>query len=120
MATTKNKYVLSWIDDMSKLTKPDDVVWITGEEEQLETLRREAGVTGEMIKLNEEKLPGCYLHRSDPQDVARVEGRTFICSRKEEDAGPTNNWMDPADMYQMLYGIADGAMRGRTDRKSVV
>ena len=114
MATTKNKHVLSWIDDMSKLTKPDDVVWITGEEEQLETLRREAGVTGEMIKLNEEKLPGCYLHRSDPQDVARVEGRTFICSRKEEDAGPTNNWMDPADMYQMLYGIADGAMRGRT------
>ena len=75
MATTKNKHVLSWIDDMSKLTKPDDVVWITGEEEQLETLRREAGVTGEMIKLNEEKLPGCYLHRSDPQDVARVEFR---------------------------------------------
>ena len=66
-------------------------------------LRAEACSTGEMIKLNEEKLPGCYLHRTAVNDVARVEGRTFICSRKEEDAGPTNNWMDPQEAYKMLY-----------------
>lgn len=114
MAPTKNPHLLSWIDEMTKLTKPEEVVWITGEESQLEDLRKEGCSTGEMIKLNEEKLPGCYLHRSDKQDVARVEGRTFICSKKEEDAGPTNNWMDPEGMYKLLYGIADGAMKGRT------
>ena len=67
-----------------------------------------------MIKLNEEKLPGCYLHRTAVNDVARVEHRTFICSEKEEDAGPTNNWMDPADAYKMLYDIARGSYQGRT------
>ena len=79
MAPTKNPHLLAWIDEMTKLTKPDKVVWITGEESQLEDIRKEGCSTGEMIKLNEEKLPGCYLHRSDRQDVARVEGRTFIC-----------------------------------------
>ncbi len=114
MAPTKNPHLLAWIDEVTKLTKPDEVMWITGEESQLEDLRKEGCSTGEMIKLNEEKLPGCYLHRSDRQDVARVEGRTFICSRKEEDAGPTNNWMDPKEMYDLLYSIADGSMKGRT------
>ena len=74
----------------------------------------EACSTGEMIKLNEEKLPGCYLHRSAVNDVARVEGRTFICTRKEEDAGPTNNWMDPKEAYEKLGKLFDGAMKGRT------
>ena len=95
-ALTKNKSVLDWIEDKMALVKPDAVVWIDGSEEQLEALRAEACKTGEMIKLNEEKLPGCYLHRTAVNDVARVEHRTFICSEKEEDAGPTNNWMAPA------------------------
>jgi phosphoenolpyruvate carboxykinase (GTP) len=99
---TKNKFVLDWIAQQIKLTAPDQVVWIDGSEEQLEQLREEACATGEIYKLNQEKLPGCYLHRSDPSDVARVEGRTFICCEKQEDAGPTNNWMAPAQMHAML------------------
>ena len=113
-ALTKNKSVLDWIEDKIALVKPDAVVWIDGSEEQLEALRAEACKTGEMIKLNEEKLPGCYLHRTAVNDVARVEHRTFICSEKEEDAGPTNNWMAPADAYKMLYDIARGSYQGRT------
>ena len=114
MALTSNKSVLKWVDEMVALTKPDKVVWIDGSEEQLEALRAEACSTGEMIKLNEEKLPGCYLHRSAVNDVARVEGRTFICTRKEEDAGPTNNWMDPKEAYEKLGKLFDSAMKGRT------
>ena len=83
---------------MKKLLNPDHVVWITGEEDQLNELRDEAVRTGEMIKLNEEKLPGCFLHRTTPTDVARVENRTFICSRTKENAGPTNTWCDPQEM----------------------
>ena len=111
---TNNKTVLAWLDEMKELVNPDKVVWIDGSEEQLEELRKEACSTGEMIKLNEEKLPGCYLHRTAVNDVARVEGRTFICSRKEEDAGPTNHWMDPEKAYKMLFDIARGSYKGRT------
>ena len=89
-------------------------MWIDGSEEQLEDLRKQACQTGEMIKLNEEKLPGCYLHRTAVNDVARVEGRTFICSRKEEDCGPTNHWMEPQAAYKMLFDIARGSYKGRT------
>ena len=85
---TNNKSVLAWLDEMKELVTPDEVVWIDGSEEQLESLRKQACETGEMIKLNEEKLPGCYLHRTAINDVARVEGRTFICSSKEEDCRP--------------------------------
>ncbi|MDO4419012.1 MAG: phosphoenolpyruvate carboxykinase (GTP) [Ruminococcus sp.] len=111
---TNNKSVLAWLDEMKSLLTPDEVVWIDGSEEQLEALRAEACKTGEMIKLNEEKLPGCYLHRTAVNDVARVEGRTFICSKNEEDAGPTNNWMDPDKAYKMLFDIARGSYKGRT------
>ena len=111
---TKNQSVLSWIEEKKELVQPDRVVWIDGSKEQLETLRAEACKTGELTKLNEEKLPGCYLHRTAINDVARVEHRTFICSEKEEDAGPTNNWMAPAEAYKMLYDIARGSYRGRT------
>ena len=114
MALTTNRYVLDWIDEMAKRTQPDEIIWITGEEAQLETLRAQAVATGELEKLNEEKLPGCYLHRTQPNDVARVEDRTFICCKKQEDAGPTNNWMDPQEMYAKLYKLYDGAMKGRT------
>lgn len=111
---TTNKSVLAWIEEMKNLLNPDKVVWIDGSEEQLEDLRKEACETGEMIKLNEEKLPGCYLHRTRENDVARVEDRTFICCRDEKDAGPTNNWKNPQEAYQMLFDIARGSYKGRT------
>ncbi len=111
---TKNPNVIKWVDEVIALCKPDQVVWIDGSEEQLNALREEAIQTGEMIKLNQEELPGCLYHRTLPNDVARVEARTFICSRKEEDAGPTNNWCDPKEMYAKLTPMYDGVMKGRT------
>ena len=111
---TNNKNVLNWVDEMVALCQPDKVVWIDGSEEQLNALREEAISTGEMIKLNEEKLPGCLYHRTNPNDVARVEDRTFICTKKEEDAGPTNNWMDPDKMHALLNPLYTGVMKGRT------
>ena len=111
---TNNKNVLQWVDEMVALCKPDEIVWIDGSEEQLNALREEAISTGEMIKLNEEKLPGCLYHRTLPNDVARVEDRTFICSEKEEDAGPTNHWKDPKEMHALLDPMYDGVMKGRT------
>lgn len=114
MPYCKNQTVLNWIDRCVELCKPDEVLWIDGSEQQLEKLRQEAYITGELVKLNQEKLPGCVYHRSALNDVARVESRTFICCEKEEDAGPTNNWMAPADMKHLLRGIYDGCMKGRT------
>ena len=111
---TKNPNVNKWVEEMIALTKPDKVLWIDGSKEQLDGLRAEACATGEMIKLNEEKLPGCLYHRTLPNDVARVEDRTFICSRRKEDAGPTNNWCDPKEMYAKLTPMYDGVMKGRT------
>lgn len=111
---TENKTVLAWLDEMVAMCKPDNVVWITGEEDQLEALRAEAVATGEMIKLNEEKLPGCYYHRTAPNDVARVEDRTFICTPTEVEAGPINNWMEPAKMYEKLNALYTNSMVGRT------
>ena len=109
-----NKHVLSWIEEMAALTCPDKIVWIDGTDEQAEALRAEACSTGEMIKLNEEKLPGCYLHHTAVNDVARVENRTFICTSKKEDAGTINNWMDPGECYEKLGKLYKGAMKGRT------
>ena len=111
---TKNRYVLNWIDEMAKMTRPAKIVWIDGTEQQAEELRREACSTGEMTKLNQELLPGCYLHRTAINDVARVEGRTFICTRKKEDAGNINNWIDPKECYARLTKLYDGAMEGKT------
>ena len=111
---TKNQNVLKWVEEMKALTQPDKVVWIDGSEEQLKALRDEAIATGEMIELNQEKLPGCLYHRTAENDVARVEDRTFICSREKENAGPTNNWMDPKEMYAKLTKLYDGVMKGRT------
>lgn len=111
---TKNTAVLNWLEEMKNLVKPDKVVWIDGSKEQADELRAEACATGEMIALNQEKLPGCYLHRTAVNDVARVEGRTFICTSKKEDAGATNNWCDPKEMYAKLYKLYDGSYQGRT------
>lgn len=114
MNLTDNRYVLDWVNEMAAMTKPDRIVWVDGSEEQLEEIRSDGIKSGELIKLNEEYLPGCYYHRSALNDVARVEGRTFICCKHKEDAGPTNNWKDPDEMKELLFGIYDGCMRGRT------
>ncbi len=111
---TNNKKVLTWLDEMAAMTRPAEIVWIDGSEAQLEALREEACATGEMLKLNQEKLPGCYYHRTAENDVARVEDRTFICTPTKEEAGPVNNWMDPAEMYAKLKKLYDGSMEGRT------
>ncbi len=111
---TDNKFVLSWLEEMKALCKPSNVVWIDGSDEQLDALRAEAVSSGEILELNQEKLPGCYYHRTAENDVARVEDRTFICTETEEEAGPINNWMAPKDMYAKLNALYDGSMTGRT------
>lgn len=113
MALTQNKAVLNWIDEMANITCPDKIVWVDGSESQLEELRELAVSMGVLTKLNEVLLPGCYLHRTDPNDVARVEDRTFICCKNESDAGPTNHWMDPDKMYDKLFTLFAGSMKGR-------
>ena len=111
---TENQKVLDFVKDSAELAQPDKIVWIDGSEAQIDALREEACSTGEMLRLNQEKLPGCYYHRTAENDVARVEARTFICCRDEKDAGPTNYWMDPKEAYPMLREIARGKMKGRT------
>ena len=111
---TTNKYVKEWINEMAELTCPDKIVWIDGSDEQREALREEACATSEMFKLNQDKLPGCYLHRTAVNDVARVENRTFICTETKEEAGNINNWMAPAEMYEKLRKLYKGSYKGRT------
>ena len=111
---TNNKYVLDWIKEMAEMTQPDKIVWIDGSEEQADALRKEACSTGELIKLNPEKLPNCYLHRTAVNDVARVEGRTFICTPTKEEAGNINNWVEPGEMYAKLKKLYTGSMKGKT------
>ena len=119
MSLTNNPNVLKWVDEMVALTKPDKVVLIDGSKEQLDALTDEVcslpeGNRDKMYRLNQEKLPGCLYHRTLPNDVARVEDRTFICTPTKEEAGPTNNWMDPKEMYAKLTPLYDGVMKGRT------
>ena len=119
MSLTKNPNVNKWVDEMIALTKPDKVVWIDGSKEQLDALTEEVcalpeGCPDKMYKLNQDKLPGCLYHRTLPNDVARVEDRTFICTPTKEEAGPTNNWCDPTEMYAKLSKLYDGVMKGRT------
>lgn len=111
---TNNKNAISWVDEMVALCKPDKVVWIDGTEEQLKEIRDISIANKEMEWLDQEKLPGCLIHRTAINDVARVEGRTYICSKNEADAGPTNNWEDPQVMYDKLNPMFDGVMKGRT------
>ena len=109
-----NQSVIKWVEEMAKLTKPDQIVWIDGSQAERERLEAEAFASGELIQLDQKALPGCVYHRTALNDVARVEHRTFICTSKKEDAGPTNNWMDPNEMYAKLRGLFDGSMKGRT------
>lgn len=110
----KNSHVESWVREMAALCQPDSVYWCNGSEAERRMLIGRALAEKELIELNQQKLPGCYLHRSDPNDVARTEHLTFICTRQKEDAGPTNNWMDPQEAYRKLGELYRGCMKGRT------
>jgi phosphoenolpyruvate carboxykinase (GTP) len=111
---TKNPAVLSWVQEQAKICQPDKIYWVDGSEAEKEALTDQAVKAGILVKLNQEKLPGCYYHRSNSNDVARVEQCTFICTPTKGEAGPTNNWMAPTDMYKKLNGLLNGAMKGRT------
>ena len=112
--TTTNNALAKWVDEVAALTKPDNIVWCDGSESEFDSLVDHMLETGALTKLNEETYPNCYLHRSNPSDVARVEHLTFICSKSQEDAGPNNNWMDPAEAHAKIDALFDGCMKGRT------
>jgi phosphoenolpyruvate carboxykinase (GTP) len=109
-----NKAVLEWVQEVQSLTQPENIFWCDGSKAENDYLLGEACRQEVLIKLNQEKEPGCYLHRSDPNDVARVEQFTLICTPTKEEAGPTNHWANPAETYSKLQGMLKGAMRGRT------
>ena len=111
---TKNKAVLAWVDDIARLCRPEHIFWCDGSEQENQMLCDLMVQSGTLIKLNETLRPGCYLARTHASDVARVEDRTFICTGTRDEAGPTNNWADPAEMKKKLLGLFDGAMKGRT------
>ena len=105
---------MDWVRDMATLCQPDHIHWCDGSEAEKQTLTAEAVTNGILIRLNQEKLPGCYYHRSNPNDVARVEQCTYICTETPDEAGPTNNWAAPAEMYARLHDLSRGSMKGRT------
>ena len=111
---TSNQSVIRWVEEQAKLCKPDRIYWCNGSNEEKEALTGEAVARGILIKLNQKKLPGCYYHRSELNDVARVEQCTYLCTPTQEEAGPTNNWMAPEQMYRKLRDLCSGAMKGRT------
>ena len=112
--TTTNEALAKWVDEVAALTKPDKIVWCDGSDAEFDSMVDQMLETGTLMKLNQETHPNCYLHRSDPSDVARVEHLTFVCSKNEEDAGPNNHWMDPQEAHSKLDELFDGCMQGRT------
>ena len=113
-ALSSNKHLLRWVEKMAELTKPDSIHWVDGSQEENDALCAQMVESGTFIKLNQELWPGCYYARSDASDVARVEDRTFICSLSKDNAGPTNNWVNPFEMRKKLKELFSGCMRGRT------
>src|SRR3954468_19653021 len=113
-ARTTNAYVLPWIQECIALCKPDNVIWCDGSIDERQRFLARGVEDGTFIRLNQQKLPNSYLHRSNPNDVARSEHLTFICTPSEDMAGPTNNWMAPKEAYGKLRGLFDGCMKGRT------
>src|SRR6185369_1643233 len=113
-ALTENKHLLKWVEKMAELTKPQSIHWVDGSKEEYDTLCAQMVEGGTFTKLNEKLWPGCYYARSDASDVARVEERTFICSLSKDNAGPTNNWVNPFEMRKKLKDLFSGCMRGRT------
>src|SRR5262245_30063592 len=113
-APTQNPHLVRWVEEMAALAKPESVMWLDGSEEEKRRLLEQAVADGVLLQLDQKKLPGCYYHRSKPNDVARVEHLTFICTPSKEEAGATNNWMAPDEAYKKLGALFDGSMKGRT------
>ncbi|HEY6005777.1 MAG TPA: phosphoenolpyruvate carboxykinase (GTP) [Anaeromyxobacter sp.] len=111
---TTNPHLLGWVDEMAKLCKPDRITWCDGSPEEAKSLTEQAVAQRVLLPLDQKKWPGCHYHHSNPNDVARVEHLTFICTPTKEEAGPTNHWMEPREAYRKLGALFDGAMRGRT------
>ena len=111
---TTNKHLIRWVEKMADLTQPAAIHWVDGSQQEYDWLCDEMVASGTLTRLNQERWPGCFYARSDPRDVARVEDRTFICSLSKDNAGPTNNWIDPFEMRKKLKELFNGAMRGRT------
>ena len=112
--TTQNAALQKWVEEVKELTKPDQVYWCDGSEEEYQRLVGEMLDTGTLSKLNQDSYPDCYLHLSDPTDVARVEHLTFICTENKDDVGPNNHWMEPAEAHEKMRALYDGCMKGRT------
>ncbi len=112
--TTRLKALSNWVNDIAELTKPDQIHWCTGTSEEYDTFVQEMLGGGDLLELNQDNYPDCYLHRSDPKDVARVEHLTYVCSENEIDSGPNNNWMPPTKAKEMMMGFFSGCMQGRT------
>src|SRR3954466_6097493 len=106
--------IRKWVDEVSKVTTPDQIVYCDGSERERDELTKACLATGELIELNQQKLPGCYLHRSAAHDVARTEHLTFVCTDRQDDAGPNNNWMPPAEAIAKVTPLFTGSMKGRT------
>ncbi len=112
--TARLQALSEWVAEVSKLTQPDQIHWCTGTREEYDTFVSEMLLSGDLLELNQENYPNCYLHRSDPKDVARVEHLTYVCSKSEIEAGPNNNWMDPVEAKDLMLGFFSGCMKGRT------
>ncbi|HKY10073.1 MAG TPA: phosphoenolpyruvate carboxykinase, partial [Candidatus Binatia bacterium] len=109
-----NTHIQKWVKEVAAMCQPDEVFWCDGSEDEKARLTRTAVQCGDLIPLNQKELPGCYLHRSALNDVARTENLTFVCTEQQEEAGPNNNWMAPSESYDKLGKIFAGSMRGRT------